>query len=279
LGVVSWGYNGYGELGLGDDNIRTQPTVLTSFSRAVVHSIDACERHSVVTTTHRAIAANEDPALRQYFAVVEENVNQMVVKQIKKTMEKNGFDPALLDHPDAALPNQVGSKDDPLRLDKYEKGIRYCMDSLVNPADWRRKSYEVCFEAKLKGLHLKSVCLACARFCLSSLRLTPYVRVRTPGNTKCYCKESGMCMCYWSIIRSKFDMLAGEDGCIMPLNLAFLLKTLRAPAPVDIEDVEESLVELAMGAQDDAEEPRIEPVVFEKWYRRYYDEFEDAEAA
>ena len=73
-------------------------------------------------------------------------------------------------------------------------------------------------------------------------------------------------------------MMAGEDGCIMPLNLPPLLKLLRAPAPVDIEDVEESLVELAMGAAADAEEPRIEPVVFEKWYRRYYDEFEDAEA-
>ena len=88
-----------------------------------------------------------------------------------------------------------------------------------------------------------------------------------------------MCMCYWSVIRSKFDMLAGEDGCIMPKNLPYLLKILRAPAPVDVEDVEESLVELAMGAADDAEEPRIEAVVFEKWYRRYYDEFEDAEAS
>eukprot|EP00605_Chrysophyceae_sp_TOSAG23-4_P001487 GSChrysophyteH1.ASY1.ANO1.1624.1 assembled CDS len=73
-------------------------------------------------------------------------------------------------------------------------------------------------------------------------------------------------------------MMAGEDGRIMPCNLPHLLKVLRAPAPVDIEDVEESLVELAMGAAQDAEEPRIEPVVFEKWYRRYYDEFEDAEA-
>ena len=233
LGVLCWGYNGYGELGLGDDNIRTQPTVLTSFSRAIIKAISAGDRHSVVLTTHRAIAANEDPALRSYFSVVEENVNKMVIKQIKKTMEKNGFDPDLLDKPDAPLPNQIGSLVTPLRVDKYERGIRYCMDSYVNPADWRRKSYEVCFEARLKGFHLKSVCLACARFCQSSLRLTPYVRVRTPGNTKCYCKESGKCMCYWSVIRSKFDMMAGADGCIMPLNIPQLLKLLRAPAPVD----------------------------------------------
>lgn len=192
-------------------------------------------------------------------------------------MEKAGFEPSLLDHPDDPLPNQVGVLDGPLRVDRYEQGTRYCMDSLVNPADWRRKSYEVCFEARIKGLHLESVCLACARFCLSSFRLTPYVRVRSVGNTKCWCKQSGRCVCYWSIIRSKFDLTAGEDGCIMPKNLPLLLKVLRAPAPVDIEDYEEALVELADGADAEAEEPRIAAMAFEKWYRRYYDEFEGEE--
>ena len=38
-------------------------------------------------------------------------------------------------------------------------------------------------------------------------------------------------------------------------------------------------MDLATDAAGDAEELHIEPVVFEKWYRRYYDEFEDAEAA
>ncbi len=166
----------------------------------------------------------------------------MVIKQIKKSMEKSGFDPELLDNPEAPLPNQVGALDTPLRVDKFEKGTRYCMDSLVNPADWRRKSYEVCFQAKIKGLTLESVCLACARFCLSSFRLVPYVRFRSKGNTKCWCKSSGRCVCYWSVIRAKFDLTAGEDGCIMPKNLPHLIKILRAPAPVDIEDEEEALV-------------------------------------
>jgi hypothetical protein len=279
VGVMSWGYNGYGELGLGDENIRTQPTILTCFSRSLCKQIAAGDRHTCVLTTHRAIAANEDPALRPYFSLVEENVNQMVIKQIKKTMEKAGFDPKLLDNPEAPLPSQAGALDTPLRIDRYEQGTRYCMDSLVNPADWRRKSYEVCFEAKIKGLHLESVCIACARFCLSSFRLTPYVRLRSTGNTKCWCKQSGRCVCYWSIIRSKFDLMAGEDGCIMPCNLAGLLKMLRAPAPVDIEDSEEALVALAEGADAEAEVPRIGAMPFERWYRRYYDEFEgEAEA-
>ena len=132
-GVFAWGYNGYGELGLGDDNIRTQPTSLTAFSRSLVRGIAAGDRHSVVVTSHRAVMAHEDPALRPYFSVVEENVNQMVVKQVKIQMEKQGFDPDLLDDPDAAVPNQVGENDNPLRVDKYEKGLRYCMDQLRRP--------------------------------------------------------------------------------------------------------------------------------------------------
>jgi hypothetical protein len=45
-----------------------------------------------VVTSHRAIMANEDPALRPYFTVVEENVNEIVKKQLRVTMEKAGFD-------------------------------------------------------------------------------------------------------------------------------------------------------------------------------------------
>ena len=79
----------------------------------------------MVTTSHRAIAAKEDPALRPYFSVVEENVNKMVVKQIKKQMEKSGFEPSLLDDPDAPLPDQIGSADKALPVEQFEKGLRY----------------------------------------------------------------------------------------------------------------------------------------------------------
>jgi len=152
---------------------------------------------------------------------------------------------------------------------------RYCMDSLVDPSDWRRKSYEVCFEAKIKDLHLESICLACARFCLSSLRLVPKVRVRSKGNTKCFCKMSGMCVCYWSVIRSKFDLTADEDGCIVPNQISKLLRNLRAPAPIEVEDIEEALISLFDGASGDADSPKVKAVPFEKWYRVYYDEYDD----
>jgi len=151
------------------------------------------------------------------------------------------------------------------------------MDSYPNPSDWRRKTYETCFEAKLHGFNLDSVCLACARFCLSGLRLRPYIRIRTPGNTKCFCKEAGTCVCYWSRIRAKFDLVSAEDGCIGPNQIHDLLKALRDPAPLELEDVEECLAVVGDGAKEEDTMPRIEPLPFEKWFRQYYDEFEEGD--
>jgi len=273
--VLAWGYNGYGELGLGDTNVRTQPTALSSFHRSMIKGLSCGSRHSIVITTPRPVLAKEDPALRPFFSVVEDNVNKLVVKQVKKLMEKAGFDPNLLDAPDAALPNQVGSTDRPLRIDKFEPGLRYCMDSYVDPSDWRRKSYEVCFEAGGSGYHLPSICLACSRHCCSGMFLRPFIRLRTPGNTKCYCKAAGLCKCYWSPIRNKFDQATEEDGFIGPNLVMPLLVRLRDPTPVEVEDEEECLVSLCGHTDNEATTPRIAALDFEKWYRRYYDEYEE----
>lgn len=272
--VLSFGYNGYGELGLGDVNMRSQPTALPSFHRSLVKSISCGFRHSVVITTPRPVLAKEDPALRPFFSVVEDSVNKLVVKQVKKLMEKSGFDSALLDNPDGPLPNQVGSTDKPLRIDKFEPGLRYCMDSFRDPADWRRKSYEVTFEAGGSGYHLKSICLACSRHCCAGMFLRPYIRMRTPGNTKCYCKSAGLCKCYWSTIRNRFDQATQDDGLIGPNQVHELLVKLREPAPVEVEDTEECLVALAGHIDQEVSEPRIDALSFEAWFRRYFDEYE-----
>ena len=153
------------------------------------------------------------------------------------------------------------------------------MDSYVDPADWRRKSYETCFEARTPKFYFKSICLACARHCLSSLRLRPYIRFRSKGNTRCDCKASGLCVCYWSTIRARFDSFASQnDGCVGPNQLRELLIALRAPAPVEMEDVEECFVVLGDGSDETQTLPRIKAVSFEVWYRKYFDEFEGAES-
>eukprot|EP00388_Colpodella_angusta_P031015 GDKK01021148.1.p1 GENE.GDKK01021148.1~~GDKK01021148.1.p1 ORF type:complete len:121 (-),score=20.33 GDKK01021148.1:100-462(-) len=78
-------------------------------------------------------------------------------------------------------------------------------------------------------------------------------------------------MCMWSNIRAQFDNLIDEDKCIGPNQVRALLKVLRAPYPVEGIDVEDCLLNLAEGLENETS-PRIAPVPFEKWYRKYFDE-------
>ena len=41
------------------------------------------------------------------------------------------MDPALIDDPDAVLPNQVGSEDREIKNDAYAKGLRYDWELFV----------------------------------------------------------------------------------------------------------------------------------------------------
>ena len=185
-------------------------------------------------------------------------------------MLKLGLDPTKLDDPDAVLPNQVGSDDKELKNDAFAKGLRYCLDTHMDQFDWRRKALESCFQCFTKTKHLKAVCLSCARNCLSSYRLVPYIRNRVKGDM-CDCRLSGLCQCAWSNVRAQFDNIAEEDKCIAPSQIRGLLKVLRAPYPVESLDVEDCLLILAEGREHEYF-PRINAVPFEKWYRKYYDE-------
>ncbi len=43
----------------------------------------------------------------------------------------------------------------------------------------------------------------------------------------------------------------------MPKQVPKLLRNLRAPAPIEVEDIEEALISLFDGADKEAEEPRF----------------------
>ena len=130
---------------------------------------------------------------------------------------------------------------------------------------------ETCFEVHLPGKHLKKVCLSCARLCLPNARLRPYTRHRHKNDT-CDCRTSGLCVSMWTPARSAFDKICHiDDNCIGPNQIRGLLKSLRAPFPVENADVEDCLTMIADGVED-SDTPRIKPVPFEKWYRRFYDE-------
>lgn len=220
-------------------------------------------------------------------------------------MRSKGLDPDLLDDANAIIPGQPGATDAEILTERYEKGLRYCLDTQCDPADWRRKTYETCYKAP--GLGLKSVCLSCARHCLFDQNLVPFIRLRLTekkkkkkrvltdddddldhdtGHTEqiiltgnaCDCVMSGRCVCSWSPIRAVFDKIANPtDQSIMPNQVRPLLQLLRAPAPVDNADVEEALMTLAEGVED-ATSPKILPVPFELWYREFYQEVGDDRA-
>lgn len=71
IDVYSWGYNGYGELGLGDTDIRLSPTRISALKNTKVIQVSCGERHTLLITSHKPLLANELPALKPYFQILE----------------------------------------------------------------------------------------------------------------------------------------------------------------------------------------------------------------
>ena len=265
--VLGWGYNGYGELGLGDCNIRLTPSMITAIPRSTPLELVCGDRHTLIRMSHKPVIAADEPHLKPYFDIIKEGVSSIVKKQLKADVKRKGMDPALLDDPLKVLPGQAGSEDKTLRNQMFEPGLRYCMDTYVDPSDWRRKGVETCFE--VPSVKLKSVCLACARNCHRGAFQRIYVRYRGTGDI-CDCARQKFCNCSWSTIRMEFDKLAALDGCIGPNNIRDCLQALRGPAPVDSQEVEECLIILCDNDNEDREEPRVTSKQFEMWYREFY---------
>lgn len=71
LELLTWGYNGYGELGLGDTDLRVQPTVVTAFGKGILLNISCGLRHSAVVTSPTPLRSRDDFSLRPFFEVLE----------------------------------------------------------------------------------------------------------------------------------------------------------------------------------------------------------------
>lgn len=157
--VFTWGYNGSGELGLGDTDLRLQPTHVTAIKNTKVFGVSCGDRHTVVITSHKPITAKEDTVLKPYFKILEvgkqyfgysmicillvlpfvaffcltlsstsiqnERASKGLRNRLKHSMAKLGLNPDMIDDPDAVLPNQVGSEDKELRNEAYAKGLRW----------------------------------------------------------------------------------------------------------------------------------------------------------
>jgi len=131
--------------------------------------------------------------------------------------------------------------------------------------------YSGMFEYRIDAMgHTHSTPLYLIKTIFYRYKLIPYVRSRS-SQEKCDCRSSGLCQCAYSTIRAQFDKMAADDKCIGPNQVRDLLKVLKIPYPVEGADVEDCLLTLAEGREDETY-PRIAPVPFESWYRKYYDE-------
>ena len=265
--VVGWGYNGFGELGVGDADMRLTPAIMTAIPRTSPLDIACGDRHSCLLISHKPSVAAEEPHLKPYFDILNEGVSGVVKKQLKADAKRKGIDPHLLDDPLLVIPGQPGSTEDTILNEKFEPGLRYCMDTYIDPSDWRRKGVETCFG--VPSLKFKSICLSCSRHCHKGRRLDVFVRYRGSDDI-CECARTKYCKCSWSIVRNEFDKAAGLDGCIGPDTIRPVLQALRGPAPIDSAEVEECLIVLTDGDSELRTEPRVSPSVFEKWYKGFY---------
>ena len=107
-------------------------------------------------------------------------------------------------------------------------------------------------------------------------------------------------MCSLSDIRRAFDNISDRDGCIGPFQLRELLQYLRGPAPIEEAEVEEvngivamtsiivtlrlhlcflfqCLMTLGSTSDESVQYPRIAPIVFERWYKLFYNIYDDDE--
>jgi hypothetical protein len=63
-------------------------------------------------------------------------------------------------------------------------------------------------------------------------------------------------------------------GCIGPHLIRKLLQALRGPSPIEEAEVEECVMTLGTGSEYE-EVPRISPITFERWYKKFYNIFDE----
>ena len=81
--IMGWGYNAYGECGVGDCDMKLTPALMTAIPRAMPQDVSAGDRHSAVLMSHKPVVAAEEPHLKPYFDILNEGVSSVVKKQLK----------------------------------------------------------------------------------------------------------------------------------------------------------------------------------------------------
>jgi alpha-tubulin suppressor-like RCC1 family protein len=67
----TWGDNSYGQLGLGDTDIRLCPTLVTASTKMRVLSASAGDRHTLAVTSHIPMVVSQLHVYKEYFQIME----------------------------------------------------------------------------------------------------------------------------------------------------------------------------------------------------------------
>lgn len=165
--IYTWGFNDYGELGMGDCNVRLQPHKVNGMINADVVDIAAGHKHSLCVTNGIAKKVRDLPEYQEYLEILRTD-GLLVYDVLKKNMEEKGLNPDYLDTPDLILPGQPGVENVPAEYDGAEPGMQYCIDTIKNPEDHPviskiRGPYETTYHCV--RCRFQHVCMACARHC------------------------------------------------------------------------------------------------------------------
>jgi len=282
----AWGFNSFGELGVGDVDVRLQPCAVRALDAATVKACAAGAQHSLALTTGDAVAFKDDARYQPSLAVLKERGGYRHLAKLKAKLEEDHLDSAGLDEPDAMVPGQPGVANVPARPSPpFEPALRYCLDTvpLANPRDKsrdiaRRSSYEAVVRCLPCGLRL--VCRACARRCHGGHAVEPSFVRWVPVEMVCGCLASGKCRVKWSKERAVFDGLveatqkerisetdtrAPADEVLGMGHFRRLLRDLH-PAGVAEDDFDSGEVGLHTAAGTTSW------AAFEKWHTPYFEE-------
>lgn len=230
--VYVWGFNSFGELGLGDNNVRLQPTRLRALEGSRALRCAAGARHSLVLLSTCAPRAFDHPD--------------------KAQMHNATLIPS--PHIEASMRYCLDSIPEPT-------------DPHLSAA--RRLSYETvstCWPCRLAR-----VCRACARRCHAHHAVEPaFVRWR-PKQDRCDCVDSGNCRIVWTPGRAIFDELSDRTNDV-PLSLETIEMThfrhlLQLLHPEGLGDDDYDAGEVALHSDSG----RITWEEFERWHTPYFE--------
>jgi hypothetical protein len=107
--VYSWGFNLFGECGLGNVECRLQPFPISSLAKSRIEIVSAGHRHALAVTSSMLIKIRNDPRYKRWFDRIQEyeplktsqpKRYEKIRAKIKNMMKRAHLDPEMLDCPD-----------------------------------------------------------------------------------------------------------------------------------------------------------------------------------